>query len=206
MVASRRERVIGLVTAGVLAVLALDRLMLSPLMERRTRLGDELAAAQSELQDADVRFTRGVRLNRDWNAMLTGGLRSDVPAAEGQALRAMEDWAAEASVKVRSMAPARVETQKHFRVSTIRASVAGSMRTLGEFLWRVQTADIPMRVSDMQITSNKEGTDDLLLQLSVSTLSVAPEATPAPGGARPGPSVASAAAAGEFARAEGATR
>jgi hypothetical protein len=201
VVASKRERIIGLVTAGVLAVLALDRLVLTPLTERRNELDAKLAAAQLELTKADGLFTNGRRLTRTWNAMLDGGLKSDVPAAEGQALHALRDWGQEADLpQFKSLKPERVETQKQFRVVTIRLSTTGSMRSISEFLWRVQEADIPMRVTDMQINSNKEGTDDLTLTLGVSTLSLAPDETPA-GGGRQGQSVASAAAAaGTFAR------
>lgn len=195
MLASKRERMIGLVTGVVLAALALDRVVVSPLMARRTRAGEDVAAAKLERQEAEMLFDRGARLEKEWDVMLAGGLKSDVPAAEGQALEAMGDWARDTGVTVRSMAPARVETQRHFQVSLIRASITGSMRTLSEFMWRVQTAQIPIRVVDMQIIANKEGTDDLMLQLTVSTLSLLPAANPPPGGggARSGSTVASAA-------------
>lgn len=173
---------IGLVTGVVLAALALDRVLVSPLLARRTRAGEDVAAATLEQQEAEILFDRGARLDKDWDVMLAGGLRSDVPAAEGQALQMMGDWARDTGVTVRSMAPARVETQRHFQVALIRASITGSMRTISEFMWRVQTADIPIRVVDMQVIANKEGTDDLMLQLTVSTLSLAPAASPAPGG------------------------
>ena len=194
MVASRRERVIGLVTAGVLALLALDRLVLTPLTDRREQLAAELVAAEAERQRADQVILNGKRANKRWDTMLAGGLKDGVPEAESQALHALGDWANDAGITLTSLKPQRVERREQFDIVTVRATANGSLRSIGQFLWRLQTADIPMRITDMQVSSRKEGTDDLSLQLGVSTLALAPEAPTAPGGgARAGQSVASAA-------------
>ena len=196
MVASKRERIIGLVTAGVLAVLALDRLVLTPLTDRRTRLGEDIAKAELELQEADGLFKNNKRMTQKWNVMLAGGLKSDVPESQVQALHALRDWAQESGLPpLMLLKPDRVDTQKQFQIVTIKATAAGSMRSISEFLWRIQESDIPLRVTDMQISTRKEGTDDLMLQLGLSTLCLAPEPTPGGGGGgggRPGQSVASA--------------
>jgi hypothetical protein len=49
------------------------------------------------------------------------------------------------------------------------------MRSIARLTWALETAQIPVRVNEMTITPRKEGTDDLQIQLSVSTLST-PEA------------------------------
>src|SRR3712207_7371087 len=54
--------------------------------------------------------------------------------------------------------------------SSFRATANGRMDSISEFLWRIETAEIPLRINDMQINARKEGSDDLQLQLGVSTL------------------------------------
>jgi len=51
------------------------------------------------------------------------------------------------------------------------------MNAIARFLWRVETAGIPIRLKELQLGSRKEGTDDLTLQLRLSTLY---QATPSP--------------------------
>ena len=206
MIASKRERIIGLLTAGVLVVLALDRLVLAPLTERRRTVEAQVEEARADVQLAEVLLDNRGRMDELWDAMLAGGIKAEVPEAESQALNALRDWAKDAGVTLTSLKPDRAETAQHFRVVYVGATCTGSMRSITEFLWRVQTTQIPMRVTLMQISARKPGTDDLSLQLSVSTLCLAPPADPAkPGGGgggrgRPGSSVASAGTAAAFGR------
>jgi hypothetical protein len=198
VIASKRERIIGLLTAGVLAVLALDRLVWTPLMARSDDVAARLDAANAELELADNLFSNRGRMDRRWDAMLASGIKADVPEAESHALDALRGFGKEAGVTLTSLKPDRTETREHFRVVFLSTSCTGSMRSIADFLWRVQTTQVPMRVTFMQVSARRPGTDDLSLQLGVSTLCLAPppdpSKTPAPGGgrARPGTSVASA--------------
>jgi hypothetical protein len=49
------------------------------------------------------------------------------------------------------------------------------MYAVSRFLWRVETAKVPIRVKEMQLGSRKEGADDLTLTLRLSTLYQAPQ-------------------------------
>jgi hypothetical protein len=49
------------------------------------------------------------------------------------------------------------------------------MRQVGQFLWQVQTSAIPVRISDMSISTRKENTDDLELALGISTIYLSPD-------------------------------
>jgi hypothetical protein len=56
------------------------------------------------------------------------------------------------------------------------------MAQISRFLWRIQAATIPVRITDLQITSHKEGTDDLALVLGIGTIYPAPEPEKSPSG------------------------
>lgn len=195
MVLSKRERYIAFGTAGVLALLALDRVALSPLFARSQRVDDELSNTQVELERAQQLFANGPRMNQRWHSMVVAGLKSDVTESESQALRALHDWAQDAGLTLLSLQPDRVERarkQQDFQQLTLRASGTGSMRAVSRFLWRVQTASIPLRVTDLQVGSRKEGTDDLTVTLAVSTLVLAePARTAAAAVAAPAAAAAS---------------
>jgi hypothetical protein len=49
------------------------------------------------------------------------------------------------------------------------------MRQVGTFLYGIQSASIPVKVTDVQLNSKKEGMDELAIQLGISTVYLAPE-------------------------------
>jgi hypothetical protein len=129
-------------------------------------------------------------MNQRWREMIAAGMKPEVTESESQALRSLYDWAQSSGVSLQSLQPDRLERplkQKEFRQVNLRASGTGSMNAVSRFLWRVQTASIPMRVTSLDMNSRKEGVDDLSVTLTVSTLVYAPPpATAAPaGGAKP---------------------
>ena len=195
---SKRERIISLVTGGVLGFLALDYVALSPLLDRRSRVEAAESTATVAHARAEQLIDNAPRMNARWKSMIDAGLKSEVTEAESQALRALHDWAQDAGLTLLSLQPDRVQRaggsgaqqqqDKSFQHVTLRASGTGSMRSVSRFLWRVQTAEIPLRVTDLQVNARKEGADDLLLNVAVSTLVLSPEAPkkpaqPAPAGA-----------------------
>ena len=66
-----------------------------------------------------------------------------------------------------------------------RVTATGTMRSLSQFLWDLETATIPIRVTDARMTPQREGTDDLSLQVGVSTLCAPADAAVAPAATRP---------------------
>ena len=66
----------------------------------------------------------------------------------------------------------------------MRVTANGGMAAVAGFLWRVESAKLPLRIKDVQI-GGREGSDDLSLQMQVSTLYLAPPSTKAPAAAKP---------------------
>jgi hypothetical protein len=175
VVLSKRERYIAVLSVSALAILALDRLALEPLMAQKQALEGRIAAARLQIAQDTRLLATSRRLNTKWANMLKAGLRKDASEAESQVLHNVRDWAQDAQISLSSVKPERTEKEKDFYKITLRATGTGSMSQIGRFLWRIQTAPVPARITDLQINSRKEGTDDLSLTLGVSTIYLAPE-------------------------------
>jgi len=178
---SKRERIIGFTTAGVLALLVLDRFVISPLMEQRGDLESQLVAAEAERDHANQLFAGAPHMDRRWRDMIAAGLTSNVTDAQSQASRALNEWAREARLTLSTLQPDPVEhssKQKDFQQVPMRLIGTGSMRSISKFLLSLQTSKIPMRVVTLDLGNHggKEGIDDLALTLTVSTLCLAPPA------------------------------
>jgi len=175
VILSKRERyaVIGVII--VIGVLALDRLVLTPMLDRRKELQDQTLAASADHDRAEGLLKNRPQLSKRWNGMLTGGLKSDASSAVSQVLHRVELWASESGLAFAGLKPERTEKYQQFQIMTFRANGTGNLSAIGKFLWHFETADIPIRVTDLQLTSRKEGTDDLSIQFGISTIYLPPE-------------------------------
>ena len=64
--------------------------------------------------------------------------------------------------------------KNNFDEEDFHVTVTGSLPSVSKLLWEVETAPIPVRVRDVQLSPKKEGLDDaanpLTAQITVSTL------------------------------------
>jgi hypothetical protein len=172
---SKREKIIGLATAGVIGFYGLDRFVIGPLLERKGELDAQLVAAQADATHADQLFAGDAQMRRRWKQMRDAGLGTNITEAQSQAARSLNEWAREAGLDVGTLQPDPVDRGgklKDFTPVPLRMIATGSMRSISKFLWSLQTSKIPMRVvsSDIGSHGGKDGVDDLALTLTVSTL------------------------------------
>ena len=199
MVMSKRERYIGIATIAVVGILALDRLVVTPLIDRKADLDSKLSSARDDMDAATRLMSTSRRLARDWRDMTgsaaNGGTKLKVTEsdAESQILNSIGEWAQRSGFNVQTTKRERTEKEKDFVKLTYRVTATATMRQVGEFLWLMQTASVPVRITDIQMNSRKDGTDDLAVQLGIATIYRPP---PPPDGnnnpARPGNASASA--------------
>lgn len=188
MVLSKRERYALIAALGVLGLLLLDRVVLSRLMDARSslqarhdRLATELAAAESLLAAQKQLVPR-------WQEMVKTGMKNDAAEAEGQMLHVLRDAAEESGVTLTLLKPERLSEKPRLSEISFQASGSGLLRGVVRLLWRLQTAGVPVKVTELQIVSRKPGVDDLTFLMHVSTVYSRPEASgpAAPGQAHAG--------------------
>lgn len=173
MILSRRERLIALVTAAAVGILMLDRYALTPFEESRSGTLARKEAVLNELQRGRQLLANQRQLAPRWRAMLDGGLQGDPAEAEGQLLHACRNWAQESRLSLVSLTPDRGLETGDLREIAVRATLTGSMEGIRQFLGRVRGAAIPVRVDELLISARREGTDDLSLDMRLSTLYLA---------------------------------
>ena len=178
MVMSKRERYIGLVTLAVLAILVLDRFILTPASDRMTRLDADIADAQQKMLGAQQLFTASNKANRNWARMSGDTMRAGVDM-ESRVLNSVREWAQDEGMRLPSVIPQPAQQEKGFNKSILRATGSGSLNQIGRFLYRIQTASAPIRITDMQINATREGTDELSLNVGIATISPLESKTPA---------------------------
>jgi hypothetical protein len=175
---SKRERLIVIGTGLAALIFVGDRYALTPYMQAREQVSQDMKSVSGRLGEARNRMKRAGRMEREWRDMLAGGLKTDQSVAQFQVLNAVGDWADEAGVNLTSRTPQ--PESRNDRTQIIRLHAIGKCTTasVARLLWRIETAPIPLKVDELTLSTNKPGTDDLSLNLVVSTIWVRPE-TPA---------------------------
>ncbi len=175
---TRRERSIATLTGIAVAALVLYQFMIDPKLVEIETLDAQIDTATTDLDLADSLFNQSRSANRRLAEMAGSGLRRTDASAESELLNRTRQWAQEAGISGWGIKRERTEKERDFNKITFRANGTGGMRQIGQFLYRLQTADIPVRVSDMTINSRKDGTDDLAIVLSISTIYLSPDDAP----------------------------
>lgn len=179
MVLSRRERYILLGTLAAVAVLATDRLAISPMLDRLSAAEARRAALTAELGRAQALMGHRRELAPRWGEMVRTGMKNDPAEAESQILHAIRDWTEESRLGLSLLKPDRLTEKSRLPEIGFQASGTGSLGGVARLLWQIQTAPIPIKVAEVQISARKEGADDLSFQFRLSTIYAPNRAVPA---------------------------
>jgi hypothetical protein len=169
MALSSRERYISLAALAVGSIFALDRLGLSPYIEKRKALAEQIEQRQHEMDAANQLLQREQRLRH----ILTGmgqTLRSDASSVEGQLLHLLHQWQEESGVAGASFQRVFTLEEHGFTHLRFQVSATGSMAAVAMLIYRVETAPIPLRVDDVHLLPKTGNGDELQMQISVSAL------------------------------------
>jgi hypothetical protein len=185
---SKREKIVGIAVGAVVGLFALDRLAVSPLLAQREKLVAEISDARMKLEQADNLVRSKPILDRQLMENVSKGLTRGQSEAESQLLNHLREWAQDSGLDLATIKPSGAaqpvikiggranEKEKAFLKLTCRATGTGNTGQVKRFIQRIQTASIPVRITDLTINTRKEETDDLEVSLGVSTIFLTPEA------------------------------
>ncbi len=185
MTLSRRERYIAAAALAAIVLLAADHYVLTPLLESRSRAGEEKLTVSAEIARATNLLAREKAMEAKWKGMVAGGLSSQSSDAESRILHALRDWAQSSGVGLTSVRPERVTQNGELQEESFQAVGSGPMKAIVQFLFEVEQSPLPLRIKELQLGLRKQGVDDLSLQLRVSTVYTAPPKDKKPAGAPP---------------------
>jgi Tfp pilus assembly protein PilO len=170
MLMSKRERMVAWTALAAVVLLVGDRFVLKRIRVRRDAMRNERARLVADLDRARLLFERQRQLAPRWQELSQAGLLADPDKAESEVLHAIRTWSQDSSLVLSSLRPEAVIDHGALCELTFQASATGSMRGVARFLFSLESAARPIRVTDLQLGTRKEGTDDLSLQLRVSAL------------------------------------
>ncbi|MBC7782944.1 MAG: type II secretion system protein M [Burkholderiales bacterium] len=186
MTLTPRERYIATATGLVLGLAFLYWVIIGPLWKDLDDANALIDTNNAELERAANLFKNNIAARRKWKDITRGTLATDASTAESQVYNRVTQALQRGGLELQSLRPERTDSENGFRRIVLRVQASGNMSRIGRFLYAMQTSDIPLRITDLQISSKKEGTDDLGITLGVATIFDPPvvEARITPGPAR----------------------
>ena len=174
MVFTKREKIIIAASIAAVCVLVLDVSVLTPLVGRRAAAQVDMERLVVELARARNVLKRRQQLGHKWREMLNDGMRRDPAEAESQMLRSIRDWSADEGVRLSLLRPERSTEKTELPEITVHVAGTGSMAEVSRLLWQIEQSQAPIKIKMLQLGSRKDGTDDLSMQLKVSTIHIPP--------------------------------
>lgn len=176
MVLNKREKSIAIALAVVVGLVLVYNFVIERYWDARTQAISDQDSAQQKLDQAENLFAREKRLRPVWTHLTENGLTATPSDAQAQLLNSLNTWVQESGVALLSMHPDRPtpEREKQFIRVGVKLSGSGPMSAVAKLMFRLETAKIPLNVEDMQINQRKDGTDDLQVTVTLSTLCLAP--------------------------------
>ena len=169
MVLSKRERMILIAAIAAVVMLVADKFVVGPISERREATKTQKLELQTQLENAQILFSRRKLMERKWKTLLSDGLQNDAEA-ESKIARALDEWSKETMLTLNSVKPERVASDKGLKEMTFVVAGMGTLESVSRFLWQIETTPIPIKVMDMQIGSTNETGQNMSMQLRLSAL------------------------------------
>lgn len=167
---SKSERMLAMGVGGVVLLLAIDHYALTPLLDEQTALETEREVVLKDINRGQNQMKERKRLTPQWKNMLNAGLKDDPASAESQVLHALRDWARESGLTLSSLKPERPESKESLKEVLVQATATGGMEGVAKFMYKIQSAKFPLKVTEFQTSARNDTNDALTLQVKVSTL------------------------------------
>jgi len=174
MVLSKRERLILVATITVLMIFAVDRFILTPVLDARGEILNQKQELIREMEKASDLFKQKGSFTPKWEEMINGGLSSDVSSTESIVLNALRAWAQNYGLILSSIKPERERGQGgKIREILFNVACSGNMNSVGQFLWQIENTTLPLRITEFQLGSREEDGKEMSLQMKLSALYLA---------------------------------
>ncbi len=169
MVLSKRERVIVIVAAIVVAAFILDRVVLDPYFTNRQQASDTKNKLRVENTKNENLINLKGHVTLQWKEMQKS-IKSEPAEAETQVMHAIQSWAQQSGFGLSNIKPDRPADKTRMPEILFQADGSGNNKSFHDFLSKLESAPMPLKVLDIQVGTPREGMDELAVKLKISTL------------------------------------
>ncbi|MGH9595073.1 MAG: type 4a pilus biogenesis protein PilO [Bryobacteraceae bacterium] len=161
---------------GVVALLAADRLVLTPLGHLWTARSNRITDLRREIAQGSSLLQREQSIRRRWEEMKTNTLPNNPSLAEQQMLKAFDTWSAQSRVSITSITPQWKHDEDDYMTLECRVDAAGDLETLTQFLYAIEKGPMALKVESAELSAHDNTGQQMTLGMEVSGLVLTPQA------------------------------
>jgi Tfp pilus assembly protein PilO len=166
---SKRERTIFYVTVGVISLVLLDRMVLSPILAKINSLGETIQAKEEAIERSLLIVTQEKRIEGEKNLYST---YLSKPQAEEKTITAflqdVETLAKKSSIYLTDIKPSGKGAEGEVVQYFVKLSFEAQMEQVFNFFYNVSSFENLIRIEDYQIRPKSEGSSIIVCSISIS--------------------------------------
>ena len=164
-----RQQVLAIATVALLALLLLDRVVLSPLTASWKARSTKIAELQKRITDGKALLRRAPTIRSRWDEMKTNTLAAD--NAERRLFEAFDRWSRASRISISSIQPnwKRGDDESYMTLEC-HANASGSIGAMAQFLYNIEKDPMALRIESVEVQSRDENGQTLAVTLQVSGL------------------------------------
>jgi Tfp pilus assembly protein PilO len=175
METKNREKLLLIVIGGCAALWLLDVIVISPLFGVWDAREKTIADTRKKIADGKVMMERAPDLEKRWKSMRDNTLPSNLTLAESQLFNVFDVWGRTSGVALVGQKPEKKDSDSEdYQNMEWRADVTGNNQQIANFLYRVESSPLALKVESVELSSRDERGSQLALGLTVSGLILTP--------------------------------
>lgn len=164
----QREKLLWRGVIAVVALYALNALVLSWAVQAWSDQSERIASLRKKVADAQQLMTRSKQLRARWAEMQRTDLADNNDVAEYDVYKAVQRWAGTSRISFTNMQQNWRVHDEGFDTLEVRATANGEQSTLGRLLYELETDPLPARVHELELSARDAQGKQLAMSLRFS--------------------------------------
>ncbi len=170
-----RQQFLMVAAIAAVALLAGDRLVLSPLLKAWSGRATRLSELRKQLARGNMLLQREQSIRGRWQDMSRKTLPTDPSAAEQQVSRAIDQWAQNNGIAISAITPQWKHDSDDYMTFECRVDAAGDLGKLTRFLYSVERDPMALELELVELGARDKEGQQLSLGLQLSGLVLTPQ-------------------------------
>jgi hypothetical protein len=170
-----RQRLLAILAIAIVALFAVDRVVVTPLTKSWKDRSDHMAQLRKSIEKGNLLIQRESHTRKRWNEVRKSTLPVSASQAEKELLAAFEKWSSESRVSISSVRPQwKKGASDDYSVLECRVDAAGTLPVLARFLYSIENSPMAVRTESVELTTRDNNGEQIALGLLISAVRLAP--------------------------------
>jgi Tfp pilus assembly protein PilO len=170
-----RQQLLAIIAVGVVALLAADRLVFTPLAKLWKSRAAAIVDLRRQVAEGTSLLGRETVVRSRWEQMRKNTLPNNPSLAEQQMLKAFDNWSRQSRVSITSIMPQWKHDADEYMTLQCRVDAAGDLETLSQFIYDIEKDPMALKVESVELTSRDNSGQQLTLGMQISGLVLTPQ-------------------------------